>query len=150
MAPPGTGLYNRMEAEGRLLFGGTGDNTDGSTNIVPRMGLERLTAGYRQVVGSIYSPGEYYERVLTFLREYRPRSTRRSSYSPRYITALLRCMWTVGARQRGRSDFWRALVWTLHNKRRCFPLYISFAIQGYHYRKVAEAAGMRQLDASAG
>ena len=59
-------------------------------------------------------------------------------------------MWTVGVRQRGRTDFWRLFVWTLRNKPRCFPLYISFAIQGYHYRKVAEAAGMGQLGTSAG
>jgi radical SAM superfamily enzyme YgiQ (UPF0313 family) len=150
MAPPGTGLYKRMKAEGRLLYGGTGNNTDGSTNIVPKMGLERLTSGYRQVVGTIYSPREYYERVVTFLREYQPRSTRRGRFSPRHINALLRCMWTVGARQRGRTDFWRSFLWTLRNKPRCFPLYITFAIQGYHYRKVAEAAGIDRLGTSAG
>lgn len=147
MAPPGTRLYERMRAQGRLLPWGTGNNTDGSTNIVPKMGLERLVNGYRQVMATIYSPGEYYDRIRTFFREYEPRRTRKMSYSPRYIGALLRCMWTVGVRQRGRAEFWRLFAWTLRHKPRCFHLYITFAIQGYHYRRVASLAGTGGLQA---
>lgn len=139
MAPPGTALYKRMEAEGRLLHGGTGNNTDGSTNLVPKMGVEPLTDGYRRVVNTIYSPRHYYERIRTFLQEYRPRSNHRNDYSPRYISALLKCMWVVGVKQRGRTDFWHLYAWTLRHKPRCFHLVITFAIQGYHYRKVAES-----------
>ncbi len=142
MAPPGTPLYKRLEAEGRLHPGGSGNNTDGSTNIVPKMGLEKLTAGYKQVVSTIYSPRYYYERVRTFLMEYRPSGIRRGNYSPRYIRALFRCMWTVGVKQRGRSDFWKGFAWTVRHKPRCFPLFISFAVQGYHYQMVAEHAGV--------
>jgi len=138
MAPPGTPLYKRLEAEGRLLRGGTGNNTDGTTNIVPKMGLQRLTEGYRRVVSTIYSPRYYYERVRTFLQEYRPHSNHRTQYSPRYIKALLKCMWAIGVRHSGRAEFWRLYAWTLSHKPRCFPLFITFAIQGYHYRKVAE------------
>jgi len=145
MAPPGTRLFKRMESEGRLLPSGTGNNTDGTTNIVPKMGLETLTRGYQHVVNTIYSPKHYYERILTFLREYRPRSTRSSDYSPRYIRALLRCMWTVGLKQEGRLDFWRAFAWTLRYKPRCFHMYITLAILGYHYRSVAANAGIGQL-----
>ncbi|MFC2008920.1 B12-binding domain-containing radical SAM protein [Chloroflexota bacterium] len=150
MAPPGTGLFKRMESEGRLLPSGTGNNTDGSTNIVPKMGLETLIRGYQEVVSTIYSPKPYYERILTFLREYRPRSTRRGNYSPRYIGALIRCMWTIGLKQQGRLEFWRLFAWTLRHKPRCFPMYITFAIQGYHYRQVAANAGMRQMNMQSG
>ena len=140
MAPPGTTLYKRLEAEKRLLPGGTGNNTDGTTNFVPRMGLEALVSGYRQVVNTIYSPSHYYDRILTFLKEYRPRSGgRRGNLSPRYIRALLRCMWTVGVRERGRRYYWKLFGWTLVNKPRCFPLFTTFAVQGYHYRKVAQS-----------
>jgi len=139
MAPPGTALYKRLEAEHRLLPGGTGNNTDGSTNFVPKMGLEALVTGYRQVVNTIYSPSHYYERILTFLKEYRPHGGRKGNFSPRYIRALLRCMWTVGVRERGRRYYWKLFGWTLLNKPRCFPLFTTFAVQGYHYRKVAES-----------
>ncbi len=139
MAPPGTPLYKRLRDEHRLLPGGTGNNTDGSTNFVPKMGLEPLVSGYRQVVSTIYSPQHYYDRILTFLREYQPQAVRRGSVSPRYIRALLRCMWTVGLKEKGRKHYWRLFGWTLLRKPRCFPLFTTFAVQGYHCRKVAES-----------
>jgi radical SAM superfamily enzyme YgiQ (UPF0313 family) len=139
MAPPGTALYKRLEQENRLLPGGTGNNTDGSTNFVPKMGLEALVSGYHQVVSTIYSPQHYYERILTFLKEYRPHAGRKGNFSPRYIRALFRCMWTVGLRERGRRYYWKLFGWTLLRKPRCFPLFTTFAVQGYHYRKVAES-----------
>ncbi len=138
MAPPGTSLYKRLQAENRLLQGGTGNNTDGSTNFVPKMGLEALANGYRHVVTTIYTPQHYYDRILTFLREYQPHGPRRGNFSPRYIRALLRCMWTIGIRERGRRHYWKLFGWTLLRKPRCFPLFTTFAVQGYHCRKVAE------------
>ena len=150
MAPPGTRLFKRLESEGRILPSGTGNNTDGTTNIVPKMGIETLTSGYQQVVTTIYSPREYYERIRTFLHEYRPRRNRKNSYSPRYVGALLGCMWTVGLKQKGRTDFWRLFAWTLRHKPRCFHLCITFAIQGYHYRQVASHAGMGGIEMQSG
>ena len=44
-APYGTKLYKRMEEEGRLLEEMNGDNADGTTNIVPRMGIDALQKG---------------------------------------------------------------------------------------------------------
>ena len=139
MAPPGTALYKRLQAENRLLPGGTGNNTDGSTNIIPTMGLESLVSGYRQVVDTIYSPQHYYDRILTFLREYQPQGTHRGTLSPRYILALLRCIWTIGLKERGRKHYWKLFGWTLLRKPRCFPLFTTFAVQGYHCRKVVES-----------
>ncbi|MFH1130859.1 MAG: radical SAM protein, partial [Pseudomonadota bacterium] len=71
-APLGTRLYERMQKEGRLINEFSGDNVAGSTNIIPRMGLETLREGYREILSHIYAPKFYYERVLTFLREYPP------------------------------------------------------------------------------
>src|SRR5574341_118165 len=45
-APLGTRLYERMQKENRLVHDFSGDNVDGSTNIIPRMGLEPLREGY--------------------------------------------------------------------------------------------------------
>jgi radical SAM superfamily enzyme YgiQ (UPF0313 family) len=69
-APYGTRLYDRMKKEGRLKDNLSGDNVDGSTNIVPRMGLDVLREGYINIMGHIYSPKNYYQRVKTFLKEY--------------------------------------------------------------------------------
>ena len=51
-APLGTRLYERMQKEGRLVNEFSGDNVDGSTNIIPRMGLEPLREGYRKILKS--------------------------------------------------------------------------------------------------
>ena len=55
-APPGTRLYERLKGEGRLVDEMSGDNADGSTNIIPRMGLDTLREGYRKLVDQIYAP----------------------------------------------------------------------------------------------
>jgi len=36
-APVGTRLYERMQQEGRLVNEFSGDNVDGTTNIIPKM-----------------------------------------------------------------------------------------------------------------
>ena len=66
-APPGTHLYQRLKREGRLVKDISGDNMDGSTNIIPRMGLASLREGYRKILAQIYSPKSYTDRVITFL-----------------------------------------------------------------------------------
>ena len=138
IAPPGTRLYKRLKKENRLLPRGSGDNTDGSTNFVPKMGYERLVSGYKHILGTIYSPRQYCERIKTFLREYKPRNRRKGNISPRNFPVLIRSMWVLGIREKGRRYYWRLLVWTLLRKPKSFPLSISFAIQGFHLRKVAE------------
>ena len=138
MAPPGTGLYKRLKKENRLLPGGSADNTDGSTNFIPKMGHERLVSGYKHILGTIYSPKQYCERIKIFLKEYKPRNKRRGIISPRYIRALIRSMWVLGIREKGRRCYWRLFVWTLLRKPKCFTLSITLAIQGFHFRKVAE------------
>ncbi|MBN2186082.1 MAG: B12-binding domain-containing radical SAM protein [Dehalococcoidia bacterium] len=139
MAPPGTGLYKRLKNENRLLPGGSGDNTDGSTNFVPKMGYERLANGYKHVLDTIYSPKPYYERIKTFLREYKPKGgIRMVNVSPRYILALIRSMWVIGIREKGRMYYWKFFAWTLLKKPKSFPLSITLAVQGFHFRKVAE------------
>ncbi len=55
-APLGTPLYERMENEDRLVDNFSGDNVDGTTNIIPKMGLDTLRNGYRKILQQIYSP----------------------------------------------------------------------------------------------
>ena len=137
MAPPGTKLYKRLKQENRLLPGGTGDNTDGSTNFIPKMGHETLIRGYQHVVDTIYAPKPYYERIRTFLREYKPGNTKRIKISILHLLALLRSTWVLGVQERGRVHYWKLFVWTLLRKPRTFPLSMTLAVQGFHFRKVA-------------
>lgn len=136
-APLGTRLYDRMQKEGRLVNEFSGDNVDGSTNIIPIMGLKSLQEGYRKILDQIYEPKFYYERVLTFLREYQPPKFR-VHFEFQYILAFLRSIYQLGIRGIERIHYWRLFFWTLFRRPRLFPLAITFAIYGFHFRRVAE------------
>jgi radical SAM superfamily enzyme YgiQ (UPF0313 family) len=136
-APPGTRLYERMKKEGRLVNEMSGDNVDGSTNIAPKMGLEPLRAGYRKLLSQIYAPKLYYERVLTFLREYHPPEIH-FHLDAQYFLALWRSIYQLGIRGVERVHYWRLFFWTLFHRPRLFPLAITLAIMGFHFRQVAE------------
>ena len=152
MAPPETRLYARLKKENRILPKGSGDNTDGSTNFIPKMGREALASGYRHVVDTIYAPGQYYERIKTFLREYRPGNKGRFRISIIHLIALMRSTWVLGVKEKGRLQYWKLVVWTLLKKPKTFPLSITLAVQGFHFRKVAEkirlslASDIRRLE----
>jgi len=134
-APLGTRLYERMQKEGRLVNEFSGDNVDGSTNIIPRMGLESLRKGYRTILNQIYAPKFYYERVLTFLREYQAPGIK-IHLEPQYVLALWRSIYQLGIRGIERAQYWRLFFWTLFRRPRLFPLAITFAIYGFHFRQI--------------
>lgn len=136
-APPGTRLYDRMRKEGRLVNEMSGDNVDGSTNIIPKMGLEPLQEGYRKLLAQIYAPKAYYERVTTFLREYHPPEIR-VHLDLQYVLALGRSIYRLGIRGVERVQYWRLFFWTLFRRPRLFPLAITLAIMGFHFRQVVE------------
>jgi radical SAM superfamily enzyme YgiQ (UPF0313 family) len=136
-APLGTRLYERMQREGRLVNEFSGDNADGSTNIIPKMGLDTLREGYRKILGQIYAPQLYYERVVTFLREYQPPKIR-VHLDVQYILAFGRSIYHLGIRGVERAQYWKLFFWTLFRRPRLFPLAITLAIYGFHFRMVAE------------
>jgi radical SAM superfamily enzyme YgiQ (UPF0313 family) len=138
-APNGTKLFDRLKKENRLLKDFTGDNTDFSINFIPKMKYETLVAGYKNVLDTIYSPRHYYERVVTFLKEYKPRKTAGiSQLRFSHIKGLIKSFWFLGVTNKGRRYFWRLIVSTLFKRPRHLPLSISLSVSGFHFRKVAE------------
>ncbi len=137
-APRGTRLYQRLKRENRLLKGFSGDNTDCSLNFIPKMGHETLISGYKHILNTIYSPKHYYERVKTFLREYRPQGGITSRLQAYHIRAFVKSMWFLGIREKGRKYYWKLFLSTLLRRPRSFPISISLAVSGYHFRKIVE------------
>jgi len=139
-APRGTRLYQRLKKENRLLKDSfSGDNTDFSINFIPKMNYETLIDGYRNILDTIYSPRQYYERVRTFLKEYRPKKPERISHLQFYhIKAFIKSMWILGIRENGRRYYWKLLISTLLKHPRSFHLSISLSVFGFHFRKIAE------------
>ncbi len=144
-APPGTTLYQRLRQENRLLKEFTGNNTDCSTNFIPKMGYETLVNGYKHILNNIYSPKQYYERVKVLLKEYKPRG-RRSKIELYHPVALIKSMWLLGVKEKGRRYFWKLFLSTLLKQPRSFPLSMSFAVYGFHFRKVVEKYAKMPLE----
>jgi hypothetical protein len=137
-ALPDTRLHARMMREGRLLSRSSGDNVDGTTNFVSRMNADTLREGYRRILRHIYSPGPYYQRVRTFLREYRrPQIRVRPDW--RQLLAFAHSSVRLGVLGRERFQYWWLLVWTLFRRPRLMPLAVTLAIYGHHFRKCSGA-----------
>jgi radical SAM superfamily enzyme YgiQ (UPF0313 family) len=136
-APVGTRLFERMRKEGRLVGNGTGDNVDGTSNIIPKMNLEVLHTGYQGVVRYLYTPKNYYARVRTFLKEIKPpQITVPIDFS--YVMAFFRSVYRLGIMGKERWHYWKLVFWTLFRRPRLFPMAITLAIYGYHFRQVVD------------
>jgi radical SAM superfamily enzyme YgiQ (UPF0313 family) len=137
-APYGTRLYERLAAEGRLCDEMTGDNTDGTTNIVPRMNASILKRGYLRILTSIYAPPLLYRRIRTLLTTYNP-VNRPVRLELSEVYAFLRSILLLGIFGPERQHFWKLLFWALLRKPAVFPLAVTLAIYGYHFRKISQA-----------
>ena len=137
-APRGTGLYHRLEKENRLLKDVTGDNTDCSINFIPKMNYDTLIDGYKKILNTIYSSKHYYKRVKGFLREYKPLQKKGFRFHFNHIGALFKSVLFLGIIGRERFQYWKLFFWSLFRRPRLFPLAITFAIYGFHFRKVFE------------
>ena len=136
-APPGTKLYERLKNENRLSGEMSGDNVDGSTNIIPLMGLEKLRDGYHYLMGQIYAPRQFYQRVKTFLKEYQPLKVK-TPLTWQQLLAFFRSIYHLGIVNRERRYYWDLLFWTLRERPSLFPNAVTMAIYGYHFNKICE------------
>jgi radical SAM superfamily enzyme YgiQ (UPF0313 family) len=136
-APVGTKLYQRLEQAGRVLGPISGNNVDGSTNIIPAMGLERLRKGYRSLLDTLYSPARFYDRAIRYLREFPGKKTD-FIIKPEEIGALLKTVFVIGIRSRERLHYWKLMLWTLFRRPSLLPEAVTMAIYGHHFRMVCE------------
>ena len=137
-AAPKTRLWERLKNENRLLRQPTGSNTDCTINFTPKMKLNSLLSGYKKVVSHIYSPKNYYQRLITFLKEYKAKEKRSFYFSFSGIAAFLRSIWVLGIREKERLYYWKVLLWSLFKKPQLFPTAVEMLIKGFHCRKISE------------
>lgn len=136
-APAGTRLHARLKKEGRINASMSGDNADGTTNIIPTMSLDALREGYKRIVCSIYSPDVYYRRVKTLLREYQAPKIK-APLDFQHKLALFRSILRLGIIGKERVHYWKLLFWTSLRRPRLFPLAVTLSIYGHHFRKIYE------------
>lgn len=146
-APRNTRLYQRLKQEKRLLKTFSGDNTDFSINFLPRMNYQELIRGYQRILQSIYACKPYTLRVQDYLRRKSRyiKELRRAGKTPPsssvplrlyHIKAAIRAFFVLGIFDRGRRYYWKLLFWSLFRCPRLVPQAITFAIYGFHFRRV--------------
>jgi radical SAM superfamily enzyme YgiQ (UPF0313 family) len=135
-APKNTKLYDRLEAENRIINEPTGNNTDLSLNFIPRMNPLELIAGYNRIIREIYTTKPYYKRLRRLLLNYRPYNARPVRINLATLRAFIKSIFIIGVVNNGRGDYWRLLLWTLFRRPNLMADAIEYTIYGYHYRTV--------------
>jgi radical SAM superfamily enzyme YgiQ (UPF0313 family) len=135
-APKNTRLYKRMETENRLTTDATGSNTDFSMNFIPKMNSEDLLAGYRKIIKNIYTVKPYYQRIRQLMRNFRRRPLARRKLELTHVGAFFKAVAVLGIANRGRTEFWKFLTWTLFTHPSLFIDALTYAVYGYHFRVV--------------
>ncbi len=135
-ALPGTRLFTRLTNEGRMIGQSTGNNLDASINFATVLDRSTITDGYRRLIKDLYTPRNYYRRILTFLREYRPAGPRtRLRFSD--VRIFFRSAWLLGVEKPGRWEYCKFVLRSLIFHRRAFTEAIDLAIRGHHFRTVS-------------
>lgn len=136
-APIGTKLYERLKNENRLIADISGDNGDGTTNMIPKMDPLVLKEGFLNLIQNLYSPQVFYRRVKTFLQEYRP--PKMSVHIEfQEVLAFFRTILHMGILGKEQRQYWDLVFWTLFKFPQKFPQAITFAVYSYHFHKISE------------
>jgi len=133
-AIPGTRLHERLKNENRLLTECTGSNTDFSLNFVPKIDPDVLVEGYKQIVKTVYSKKEYYERVLTFIRNYNHKVE--DCFTAGALSAFFKSILYMGILDKSRRYYWRTFFISLFRYPHAFTKFVTMSIYYAHFRKI--------------
>src|SRR5581483_4717918 len=133
----GTGLYTRLEHEGRLGAASTGNNVSATLNFIPQLDRETLIAGYKRVLSTLYDPtlSNYFARCWVLLQQLPPAQYRVRRVERRDVSAFLKTLWRQLLSRQGLA-YARFLARVLRHRPRMFPEAVRCAIEGYHFEKV--------------
>ncbi len=136
-APPGTRLFDRLKSENRILSDASGNNTDYSLNFEPVMPPDKLIAGYREVVDTVYSPENYYARVTRYLNKVKDTGGKAAVKLTREsLAAFFKAMFKIGIAGKERRFYWKLLLRTIFTCPSQLSKAVTFAIYGYHFRRI--------------
>ncbi len=138
IALPNTRLFNRLQAEGRILCRSNGNNThQNETNFITRLPKEMISAGYRRLLATVYEPRRYFARCLRFIARLPKRDfVQRLNYKRTVKVHELRALFLSLLKQGfSRYTLWYFLyvVRAVAMRPRQIIRIITLAIQGHHY-----------------
>jgi hypothetical protein len=152
-APNGTPLYKRLKKENRIIGDFEGSNTE--MNFIPKMKYQTLINGYKNILNTIYASKPYYERIHTFLKDFKPPRVKVNDIRLGYVKLLWTLFWVLGIRDKGKKHYWKLVLSTVFKRPRSLPIAMKLALYGYHFRKVAEkyvsqTFGIQKTESSTG
>lgn len=138
-APPGTELYERMKRENRLLdtfkFG------EETTNVIPKMGMDKLKSGYEKIINQIYSPESVYQRIEKYFeldRKYKVRQPLKRKIKFGDVLSAIKIIYFLGFADKNKKYFWRLFFKTLKKNYNYLDLTILFSLILYQYSILRE------------
>jgi len=136
-ALPDTGLWHRLEKEGRLLDEGEGANINQTTlmNFIPTRPIEEITKEYVRAFWELYDPQNYLDRAYNqFLLIGEPKHNRKSRVVDfTTIRAMLLIFWRQGILRKTRWTFWKYLFHIYRAKPKLWTSYLSLCALGEHF-----------------
>jgi hypothetical protein len=100
------------------------------------MGKDKLIDGYKTVLSTIYSSKEYYRRINTFLKYYKPST--KSKLNLTDIRAFFKTTWKIGLLSNSRFRYWHLILKTGVTNRKAFPVAVEYAIYGEHFKRITK------------
>jgi hypothetical protein len=126
-----------MQSERRMLDVFAGNNMDGTMNFIPKMNYKDLMAGYSRIIKTIYSQKGYYLRVKQFLNNYEMPKWNKNKIKLKEVRAFVMLIWLLGTLEKGRKYFWKLFALSIFRHPKKFPLAMTMAVYGYHFRRIA-------------
>jgi radical SAM superfamily enzyme YgiQ (UPF0313 family) len=135
----GTGLYHRLEREGRLLTESTGNNLDITLNFIPEMERQTLINGYKRILTTLYDTtlSNYFQRCWTQFKNMKPIEHSARSTGKMELLAFARSLWRQMFSYQGPA-YLKFLLKTIFRCPGMFPDAVRLAIMGYHFQKHTE------------
>lgn len=138
MALPNTQLYRRLKSENRLISESTGNNTHAlDLNFITKMDREKLISGYKQLMGDLYLPINYFKRCDTLLSHLPLNKFAVRDLNYTEIRAFLLSLYRLTFSSYG-LIYLKFLLRTTIRKPRVFPEAVRMAIMGSHLIKITK------------
>jgi hypothetical protein len=105
-------------------------------NFQPKMNYGKLVSGYKKVLDTIYAPKYYYSRVATYMAKMKNTKGEKAQIQMNGIVAFIKSIFILGIFGKERRWYWKLLFHTLIHDPAHIASAVSFAICGYHFRRI--------------
>jgi radical SAM superfamily enzyme YgiQ (UPF0313 family) len=142
-ALPGTALWNRLIAEGRLREGEVHLNQTSLLNFVPTRPVEEIATEYVDGFYALFDPRQYLDRTFRHYQVLgsadvhnnpaRRKHKAKRPGDPAALGALLTIVWRQGIVRKTRFAFWRYLWWMFRHNRGGVGSYLGLCAYIEHF-----------------